>query len=125
MARKNEKSDLATVIQVMEVTGALQGERICITGHLGLPRKEIQGIIRQAGGRVDETVHSDTTILVSNGDWTAMTVGEVNGVKKSSKMIKAEENNQWGRTRTRIMSEEAFYQLIIDKGQASGMRLDD
>lgn len=125
MARKNEKSDLATVIQVMEVTGALHGQRVCITGHMGLPRKEIQRIISQAGGQVHEDVHSDTTILVSNNDWTAQTLkDDGKGNKKSSKMIKAEQNNRWG-SKTQIMSEDEFYQLIIDRGQVSGMKLDE
>lgn len=121
MARNNDHTNLWNVIIVMEVTGALRGERVCITGHVGLPRKQIQDIIRQAGGAVHDDVHSDTTILVSNNDWTATTVQEVGGKKKSSKMIKAEENNRWGRVRTRIMSEEQFCQLIIEKGQQSSM----
>ena len=124
MARNNETTALWTVIQVMEVTGALKGERVCITGHVGLPREQIQGIIRQAGGEVHDSVKPDTTILVSNGDWTATTVGERNGVKKSSKMLKAEENNKWGRVRTKIISEEMFCQLLIDKGQTSQMPVD-
>ncbi len=124
MARKNDHTNLWNVIIVMEVTGALQGERVCITGHVGLPRKQIQDIIRQAGGVVHEDVHSDTTILVSNGDWTAQTVQEVGGKKKSSKMLKAEENNRWGRVRTRIISEEMFCNIIIEKGQQSSMSQD-
>lgn len=125
MARNNDHTNLWNVIIVMEVTGALKGERVCITGHVGLPRKQIQDIVRQAGGEVHEDVHSDTTILVSNGDWTATTVQEVGGKKKSSKMVKAEANNRYStRPRTRIVSEEIFCNLIIEKGQQSSMSPD-
>lgn len=122
MARKNDHTDLWNVIVVMEVTGALKGERVCITGHVGLPRKQIQDIVVQAGGQVHEDVHSDTTILVSNGDWTATTLASGPGGKKSSKMVKAEANNRyWGRPRTKIISEETFCNMIIERGRQSSM----
>ena len=126
MARKNDRSNLAAVIQVMEVTGALTNQRICVTGHMGLPRKEIHQIIVQAGGEVHDDVRDHTTILVSNSDWTATTIGEVNGgKKKSSKQIKAESNNRYGRVRTKIFSEDQFYQFIIDNGKTSQMPVED
>ncbi len=117
MARKTDATDLWIVVQVLEVTGALTGEKICITGHLSLPRKQIQDIIRQAGGIVHEDVHGDTTLLVSNGDFTAVNLV---GGKKSSKMLKAEKNNQY-HVRTKIISEEMFCNRIIQKGQQSSM----
>jgi len=118
MARKTENTGLIAIIEVLEVSGALLGERICITGHLSAPRKDIERIIIQAGGTIDKDVNNFTSILVSNSDWTATTIGvDKNGDKKSSKMIKAENNNRFCSPdwpRTKIMNEKEFLQLIIN-----------
>jgi NAD-dependent DNA ligase len=71
MARNNEFTKLADVVEVMEVpVGCLKGKRICITGHLGKPRQEIARIIEQGGGIFHDTVKYDTTHLLTNADWT-------------------------------------------------------
>lgn len=109
MSRINEYTALWNVVLVMEVSGALKNEKVCVTGHLGIPRKLIYEIIVQAGGIIQEDVGRDTTILVSNQDWTSK---NLLGGKKSSKMIKAEQMNKYGE-RVRILSEEKLCNLII------------
>jgi hypothetical protein len=73
MARVNELTSTAIILEVMEVGGALKGKRVSITGHLGRPRKDIVSIIERAEGRYDETPKCGTTYLVTNRDWTAKT----------------------------------------------------
>lgn len=102
MARKNERTDLIDMIEVMEVEGKpLRGMRICITGHLAKPRAEIVKLIEEGGGRFHSTVKYDTTHLLTNGDWTK---GTVEGT--SSKFRKAK---QYG---CKFISEEQFLSLL-------------
>lgn len=103
MARCNDMTDLATVISVMEVTGALKGQSVCITGHLGRPRAEIVKIIKTAGGNFDERPRYGTTYMVTNMDWTK---GTVKG-KKSSKLQEAELYH------VKIINEQTFYNIVM------------
>ena len=85
MARTNEFTKLAEVVEVMEVpANCFNRMKICITGHLGKPRHEIVRLIEQGGGVFHDTVKFDTTHLLSNSDWTT-TKGKV-----SSKYAKAQ-----------------------------------
>jgi NAD-dependent DNA ligase len=105
MARKNDTSDMLDVIAVMEPEGKpLKGMRICITGHLSKTRTEVQDLIRNSGGEVEESVRYGTTHLVSNEDWTKNSLG---GKKVSSKYEKAK------RFGVKIISEQALLDLII------------
>lgn len=101
MARNNEFTQLAEVVEVMEVPqNCLKGKRICITGHLGKPRGEIARIIEQGGGVFHETVKYDTTHLLTNSDWTT-TKGRV-----SSKFAKAK---TYG---CKFINEAEFFQML-------------
>ena len=108
MARINEMTDLATIIEVMEVQNALRGKRFSITGHLGRPRKEIVAIIEQAGGNFDKAPVWGTTYLITNNDWNKGST-----IKKgaSKKLLKAQEQG------IKIISEQAFYDMIIEQGE--------
>lgn len=107
MARVNELTDLAVVLEVMEVGGALKGTRVSITGHLGRPRKDIISIIERAGGTYDEKPRLGTTYLVTNRDWTARTAKK----GESLKLTAAKQN------RVKILSEQDFYDLIVANGE--------
>jgi len=110
MARKNEKTDLWTVVEVMEVSNALKGKRFSITGHLGLPRDRVVKIIETAGGQFEERPRYGTNYLITNKDWNAnSTVAK----GKSSKLIEAERNG------IKIISEDQFCQMIIDNGEST------
>lgn len=106
MARVNDKTDLITVIEVMEAEGKpLKGMHICITGHLSTPRDKWVQIIKDSGGAFDESVRYGTTHLVSNEDWTKNSLGE--GKRVSSKYEKAK------RFGCKIISEQALLDLIV------------
>lgn len=101
MARTNENTDVANMVEVLEVTGTLTGHSFCITGHLSKPRPFIQKLITQAGGRCDSNLTQNTDFLITNEDWSA---GSVSG--KSSKFQKAK---NYG---TRIITEEKFFHFL-------------
>jgi NAD-dependent DNA ligase len=106
MARINDKTDLITVVEVMEPEGKpLKGMHICITGHLSTPRDKWVQIIKDSGGEFDESVRYGTTHLVTNADWTKNSLGD--GKKVSSKFEKAKRFN------CKIINEEALLNLII------------
>jgi NAD-dependent DNA ligase len=106
MARKNDTTDMLDVIAVMEPEGKpLKGMRICITGHLAKPRAEVQELIANAGGEIDESVRYGTTHLVTNADWTKNSLGD--GKKVSSKYEKAK------RFGCKIINEQQLLDLII------------
>jgi NAD-dependent DNA ligase len=96
------------VMDVMDVTNALKGQRVCFTGHLGLARHELVRIIEKAGGECHDDVKSHTTILVTNRDFTK---GTVSG-NKSNKIRKAEQY------RVKILSEQQFIDLIVENGES-------
>lgn len=102
MARKNEMSDLAEVVSVMEPQNTLRGKSFCCSGHLGKPRKEIHEMIIGAGGSVEKSMTYYVDYLITNADFSA---GVVQG-KKSSKMIKAEKMN------IKVITEKEFYAMI-------------
>lgn len=104
--RVNANTDLALVLEVMEVRNALKGKRISITGHLGRPRKDIIAIIERAGGTFDSHPKYGTSFLVTNKDWNK---GSTVTATKSNKLIEAENNG------TKILSEEQFYELICQQ----------
>ncbi len=108
MARVNEHTPMALVVEVMEVQNALRGKSFSITGHLGRPRKEIVAIIEQAGGRFDKSPTYGTTHLITNSDWN-----EGSTIRKgaSRKLIKAQEQG------TKIIDEQAFYDMICEHGE--------
>lgn len=109
MARTHsDNADVWRVLDVMEITDALKGQRVCITGHLGLARHEVQAIIQKAGGEVHDSIKWNTTILVTNKDWTA---GTVDGA--SSKFRKAQANG------TKIVNEQAFIDYIVEHGKTA------
>lgn len=109
MARQNDKTDLWTVVEVMEVSGALTGKRFSITGHLAKPRKDIINIIQQAGGIFEERPRWGVHFLICNHDWNP---GTTIKPKKSSKLIEAERNG------IRVISESEFCQMLIDADAA-------
>lgn len=108
MARVNEFTDLATVIEVMEVKDCLKDAKICITGHLGRPRQDIEKLIRTAGGEVHTSIKWSTTHLLTNADWTAGSThgGSVGKKKVSSKYAEA------CRYKVKIISEKDFYDIL-------------
>jgi NAD-dependent DNA ligase len=108
MARQNEKTDMWTVIEVMEVSNALRGKSFSITGHLGRPRPVIVKIIETAGGRFEAEPRRGVTYLITNRDWNK---GSTVEAKRSNKLIAAE------RLGIKIISEDEFCQLIIDAGE--------
>ena len=111
MARKNERSDLVAVMQVMEPQGQpLSRMTICVTGHLSQPREQIHELIVAAGGRVSTKVDYGTTHLVSNADWSA---GVLKGEAKSAKYRKAEQ------FRVKIISEQTLLDMISAGDEAA------
>ena len=107
MARTNETTNFLEIVSVMEITGKpLKGMRICVTGHLSLPRDRWVEIIEQAGGTFHKSVAYNTTHLCTNADWTQ---GSING-KVSSKYEKAQ------RFGVKIISEQDLLDLIV-KGE--------
>lgn len=108
MARINEMTDLATIIEVMEVQNALKRKRFSITGHLGRPRKEIVAIIEQAGGTFDKSPTWGTNFLITNSDWNK---GSTIRKGASRKFIKAQEQG------IKIISEQVFYDMLIEQGE--------
>lgn len=111
--RNNDNTKLATVIDVLEpAPDALRGRVVCITGHMGKPRAEVEELVRRAGGQTTPDVAWDTNLLVSNQDWSAGTIGDK---KKSSKQIKAE------RRGVKVVSEKELYDMM----QAGGLKAGD
>jgi NAD-dependent DNA ligase len=107
--RVNAMTDLATVIEVMEVTGAFTGKRFSITGHLGRKREDIVKIIETAGGHFDKQPEWGTHYLITNKDWTARTVKQ----GASKKLLRAQERG------TKIISEQAFYDMLCAEGETA------
>jgi DNA ligase (NAD+) len=104
MARNNSLTKLATVIDVLEPKpDSLRGKVVCITGHMGKPRHDVEELIRRAGGETSSDVAWNTNLLVSNQDWSAGTIGSK---KKSSKQLKAE------RRGIRVISEKELYDMM-------------
>ena len=80
--RSNMLNDLASLIDVLDEPkaasgGPLEGMTLCLTGSLQRPRKEVQLIIKGAGGKVVGSVSSQLDVLVA-------------GEKAGSKLAKAE-----------------------------------
>ena len=108
MARVNEHTPMALVIEVMEVQNALRGMRFSITGHLGRPRKEIIAIIEQSGGYFDKQPSYGTDFLISNLDWNE---GSTIVKGASRKLLAARAKG------IRIISEKKFYDMICEYGE--------
>lgn len=102
-------TDLATVIEVMEVTDAFRGKRFSITGHLGRKRDDIVKIIETAGGRFDKQPDYGTDYLITNKDWTAQTVQR----GASKKLLRAHERG------VKIISEQRFYDMLCAQGETA------
>ena len=102
MARKNERTDLVTVAEVMEA-GAddlpLRGKSFSITGHLSKPRDAIVALIEQAGGTFHKAPAWGTTYLITNADWS--------GDQKSSK--KLEKARASG---VKLINEQTFLDML-------------
>jgi NAD-dependent DNA ligase len=103
MARVNEHTDMATIVEIMEVGNALKGKRFSITGHLGRPRKEIVAIIEQAGGYFDKAPVWGTHFLITNKDWNK---GSTITSGASRKLLAAHDKG------IKIISEAKFYEMI-------------
>lgn len=102
MARNNEMTPVADMIEVMEEhTNKLRGKSFCITGHLCKPRKEIEKLISQAGGYIDKSVSRNTSYLITNEDWTKGTVD-----KQSSKYKEAKAKG------VPIITEKQFFDML-------------
>ena len=110
MARTNEKTDLWTVVEVMEVSNALKGLTFSITGHLGVARDRVIKIIETAGGHFEAEPRHGVKYLITNRDWNR---GSTIEAKRSNKLIKAE------RMGIKIISEDVFCQMIIDNGETA------
>ena len=107
--RVNAMTDLALVIEVMEVTDAFNGVRFSITGHLGRKRADIVKIIETAGGRFDKQPDYGTTYLITNKDWTAATVQR----GASKKLLRAHDRG------VKIISEAEFYDMVCNQGETA------
>lgn len=112
MARINSMTDMATIIEVMEVTDAFKGKRFSITGHLGRPREDIVKIIETAGGTFEKEPRWGTHYLITNADWTAKTVSP----SASRKFLKAKNNG------VKIISEAQFYEMLVAQGETAADR---
>ncbi len=102
MARKNERTNIVTVAEVMEAgieTRPLKGKSFSITGHLSKPRNAIIALIEQAGGTFHKTPAWGTTYLITNEDWS--------GEQTSSKKLIAARAN-----RVQLLSEEKFLAMV-------------
>jgi len=110
MARINELTDLATVLEVMECGGALKGKVFSITGHLARLRKDIIQIIEQAGGSFEERPKWGVNFLITNKDWNKNSTVTA---KASSKLLDAQRNG------IKIISEQEFYDMIMKADSAS------
>lgn len=108
MAKQTDCTDLWQVCLVMEVSNALKGMTFSITGHLGLKRPDIVKIIETAGGKFEERPRFGVTYLITNKDWNANSTVDKG---KSSKLLEAE------RLRIKVISEAAFCQMLIDRGE--------
>lgn len=116
MARKNsEEAAIATVAQVLEVTGALKGLSFSITGHLGLPRDEVVKIIETAGGEFHKAPTWNTKYLVTNNDWNA---GSTVKAGTSRKLEAARRNG------TKVITERELYDMI-SKGETVASASDE
>jgi len=67
-ARELLKELAARVTLKAEVTGKLTGKSFCITGTLSKGRKEIQEMVKNAGGIVKDSVSKDLSFLVVGDD---------------------------------------------------------
>ena len=115
MAKNNDFTDLWAIVDVMEVSDALKGKSFCITGHMGRKRDDIVRIIETAGGRFEERPKYGTTYLITNKDWNK---GSTVLATKSSKFVEAERN------RVKIITEEAFCNMLIAAGETAADRAD-
>jgi NAD-dependent DNA ligase len=110
MARQNDKTDMWTIIEVMEVSNALKGKTFSITGHLGRPRPAIIKIIETAGGKFEAEPRWGVNYLITNKDWNK---GSTVEAKRSNKLIKAEQ------MRIKVIDEDTFCQMVIDNGETA------
>lgn len=78
--------------------------RFCLSGHMGVPRTEVAGIIRKAGGKVVELLGFGT-ILVTNQDWQPRKDGKSESEKHRAAI----------RIGARIISEAELYDMITSK----------
>jgi DNA ligase (NAD+) len=62
------KELVARVVVKKEVTGTLTGKSFCVTGTLSKGRKEVQEMIKAAGGIVKDSVSKDLSYLVVGDD---------------------------------------------------------
>jgi NAD-dependent DNA ligase len=111
MARVNENTPMALVLEIMEVQNALKGKRFSITGHLGRPRKEIVEIIKQAGGFFDKSPVWGTNYLITNKDWNE---GSTIAKGASRKLLAARDKG------IKIITEAQFYAMICEQGETCG-----
>lgn len=102
MARKNSNTDLVEVISIMEPDSVLDGKSFCISGHLSKPRKEIQNLIRGAGGKVENTITWNLDYLITNNDFSK-------GVVSGNKSLKIKKAETYG---VKIISEDDFLKMI-------------
>lgn len=93
--------------------GPLFGEVVVFTGALSLRRREAAELAAQIGCRVDDSVTSQTTLLVV-GD---QDIRKLAGHEKSSKHRKAEELITKGQS-IRILRESDFKELVNSTGLA-------
>jgi NAD-dependent DNA ligase len=109
MARINSMTNMATIIEIMEVGNALKGKRFSITGHLGRPRKEIVAIIEQAGGYFDKSPVWGTNYLITNLDWNE---GSTVTKGASRKLLAAHDKG------IKIINEAKFYEMICASAES-------
>lgn len=107
MARKNDLSDLSSVLLVMSNGNTLRGKQFCVTGHLSITRAKFIELVEHLGGEYTKTPNYGV-MLVTNNDWTAKTkFGD-----ESIKLRKAEDRG------CKIITEEQFYNMVTEADEA-------
>lgn len=108
MARKNDRTNVAIVAEVLEAGAeekVFRGKSFSITGHLSRPRPAIVALIEQAGGRFDKTPAWGTTYLLTNADWSG-------GQATSKKLQKALDLG------IKLLKEEDFLRMLASSSSS-------
>lgn len=72
------------------MSGALAGLRICVTGTMNRPRKELEGLILGEGGEFAKTCSAKTTIVMATEIEVRNTTTKIGQARKHKKPIVSE-----------------------------------